>query len=59
LKGQISAKTLPNDQARYNEIQGFYYAKPMRLNELKEYCKLSTASHHSNVIILSESKKLQ
>jgi len=45
------------EQEHCDEIQGFYYAKPMRLNELKEYCKLSTASHHNNVIVLAESKK--
>lgn len=44
-----------------DEIQGYYYAKPMCLNELKAYC-ISTAnsklqSEISNVIQLTEAKK--
>jgi diguanylate cyclase (GGDEF)-like protein len=44
-----------------DEIQGYYYAKPMRLNELKEYCR-STASKaiqsgKGNIVHLSGAKQ--
>lgn len=40
------------EQEQCDEIQGYYYAKPMPLGALKEYCRASSQPEPSNVIQL-------
>lgn len=43
------------EQEKCDEIQGYFYAKPMPINELREYWRSTTGRHQGNVIHLPSS----